>query len=251
MRGGRLSRFHLLTAAMLLVCVVAPWRLCAVVAAVYVAVIALGVTFPCWQLFLPVICRGRTDRRAVALTFDDGPDPSVTPLVLETLREAQVRATFFCVGERAARHPELVRQIVAEGHLVGNHGQSHSRRTNLFSTGRLRAELQRCQEVLTQAGQTPKFFRPPMGLTNPRVACAVRELGLTAVGWSCGGHDQTATEAGAVVRRVRAGLKPGAIILLHDGGTNGTVLVAALTRLLAELRREGYELCRLDELLSV
>jgi len=239
------------TAAAVVACAFVTWPALVTVIGLYMLGVAAGVTWPKLQFFMPVICRGPTGRNALALTFDDGPDPSVTPALLALLRRANVKATFFCVGERVQRHADVARQIVTDGHLLGNHGFSHSYRTNLFSTARLRDELRQCQETLAKvAGAPPRFFRPPMGLTNPRVARVARELGLTAVGWSAGGKDQRARSADEILARVRRGLRPGAIILLHDAGVDSAVWLAAIEQLLAELPQKGFETCRLDELLS-
>jgi len=250
MRTPNLSRYHLVTGLAILLLIALPgwWAL---VLVGYFGVVALGVTFPRLQFFLPVTCRGPRTRKAVALTFDDGPDAEATPKLLDLLARLNVKATFFCVGSKLEQNLELGRRMVAEGHLLGNHGFSHSYRTNLFSVADLRTDLARCQDVLSKAtGQAAKWFRPPVGLTNPRVARVVRELGLATVGWSAGGGDQQAKSAEEIVARVRRGVAPGAIILLHDAGGTGTVLLAAMEQLINELRREGYQICRLDELLS-
>ena len=132
--------------------------------------IGLGVKIPQLRFFGPYVCRGANSRRCVALTFDDGPDPRSTPLLLELLRGTGQPAAFFCVGQRVAAHPELAARIVREGHLLENHSYTHSDTTNLFTVARLRAELEQTQAAIRQAaGVAPRCFRPPMGLSNPRV----------------------------------------------------------------------------------
>src|ERR1035437_857281 len=114
-----------------------------------------------------VVCIGRP---CVALTFDDGPDPVTTPRVLDVLHEKQVRATFFVVGKRAARHPELVRRALAEGHLVENHTWSHSPLFCFLTPGRLRAEIEKCAETLERiGGHRPRYFRSPVGFGDASV----------------------------------------------------------------------------------
>ena len=133
--------------------------------------------------YLRMRCRARRAGRRVALTFDDGPDPQRTPAVLDLLARQGVRATFFVVGARAEAHPELVRRMVAEGHVVGNHSYTHSWRFPLRSLGRTMEELCRTGEVLHRiTGRQPRLFRPPFGVTNPTIARAVRRLGLDPVG---------------------------------------------------------------------
>ena len=259
MLRGKLSRFHLLIAATVFGCAIAIvfgdgptlWVPVAVLGVLHVAVAALGVTFPQVQMFLPVLWRVPTSRKAVALTFDDGPDPAVTPALLGLLKQYGVSATFFCIGKHVAQYPELARQIAADGHLLGNHTYGHHHGTNFFSGVRLHDDIVRSQETIERiTGQRPYLFRPPMGLTNPRVARVVPALGLTTVGWTVRGMDQQAQTPEDIVRRVRRRLRPGAIILLHDARVTGSVLLPAVERLLEELQRDGYEICRLDKLIS-
>lgn len=213
--------------------------------------VGLGVSFPEWQMFGPALCRVRTAQKVVALTFDDGPDPVSTPVLLDLLARRGARATFFCIGKRVARHRELARRIAADQHLIGNHSYSHSRRTNLFGEARLRADLARAQEEIAQsAGRTPVFFRPPMMLTNQRVFRVARALSLTVTGCSIRGYDLRGGSELAVLHRVLHDLKPGAIIALHDGGVPPDRLVGLVERLLDQLQSHGYRCLRLDELVA-
>jgi peptidoglycan/xylan/chitin deacetylase (PgdA/CDA1 family) len=214
-------------------------------------VIALGVAIPQLKLFGPFICRGAGTRRCVALTFDDGPDPRSTPQLLELLRAAGVQAAFFSVGERVAANPELAARIVREGHLLQNHSYEHSNATNFFTTKRLRKELERTQAVIEQAtGVAPRWFRPPMGLSNPRVFEAARALDLGVVGWTARGLDTRIKEPERIVARIVRKLEPGAIILLHDGGISPDRLLPTVRTLLDRVLAEGYEVVRLDQLLA-
>lgn len=255
----RLTRFHGLLAAPLLVSLLAllaappwlAWFLVGTVVTVAGLLAGLGVAFPRWQMFGHSLCQVSTDRQVVALTFDDGPDPDATPALLDLLGRAGVRATFFCVGERVARHPELVRLIASEGHLIGNHSWAHHRGTNLFSLARLREDLQRAQtEIARVTGKSPEFFRPPMGLTNPRIFRVVRELDLTVIGWSARGFDQREPSPERIVGRLMRGLKPGAILLLHDAGVPGERLRRVVELLIDKLKAHGYQPVRLDELIA-
>ena len=250
MRTGKLSRFHILTALAIALCVVVPmWWL---VVAVYIVVVALGVTFPQWQLFGPSRCCVVTNEKVVALTFDDGPDPEVTPALLAVLEEAGIRAVFFCVGQRVAQHPELARQIVAAGHLLGNHSHAHRYTTNLLSRRQLEADLSRAQEEIGRCtGVRPTLFRSPMGLTNPRLFRVLAHLNLPMIGWTVRGRDKGAASPAVIVRRIRRGVRPGAIILLHDGGATGNVLLPAVRQLIGELKDQGFRIVRLDEMLAM
>jgi peptidoglycan-N-acetylglucosamine deacetylase len=213
--------------------------------------VGLGVSFPQWQFFGQSVCRARTGRKVVALTFDDGPDPENTPALLALLAGRSIRATFFCVGRRAAQQPELVKRLVAEGHAVENHSFAHSPATNLFSVRRLRDDLARAQDELRRmTGRAPEFFRPPVGLTNPRIFRVTRRLGLQVAGYTARGLDRRADPPEKIVARLLRKLQPGAIFLLHDAGVPRDRLLAVVTLLLDKLQAAGYQCVRLDELMA-
>jgi peptidoglycan/xylan/chitin deacetylase (PgdA/CDA1 family) len=213
--------------------------------------IGLGVSFPDWQMFGESLCQVRTPRKVVALTFDDGPDPENTPALLTLLARLGVRATFFCVGQRVACHPELAARMVVEGHEVENHSFQHHRWTNFFSVPRLRGDLARAQmEIARATSRVPQFYRPPMGLTNQSVFRVADELGLRVTGYSARGFDQRTDSPGEIVTRVLGQVRSGTIIMLHDGGVPMARLTTVVTMLIDNLRADGYECLRLDELLT-
>jgi peptidoglycan/xylan/chitin deacetylase (PgdA/CDA1 family) len=157
-------------------------------------------------------------RREIALTIDDGPDPVITPQVLALLARYQIKATFFCIGERAARYPELCRDIVRQGHCVENHSQHHRHNFSLLGMGGYLREIQAAQTTLSGiTGQRPLFFRAPAGLRNPFLDPVLTRLGLRLASWSVRGFDTRVGDAQRVKTRLLAGLQPGAIVLLHDG----------------------------------
>ena len=250
-----MTRFHIAVIGAVLLGLLA-WAMgsiafLGVTVAAFLIVMGLGVAFPQMRFFGPFVCRGVGSRQRVALTFDDGPDACSTPALLELLREARVEAAFFCLGKRVAAHPELAARIVREGHLLENHSYAHSNATNFFTVARLKAELTQTQTAIQQAtGIAPRLFRPPMGLSNPRVFRAAHALGLTVVGWTARGLDTRITEPPRIVRRIVRQLQPGAIILLHDGGIPAERLVATVKLLLDTLRQRGYEVVRLDQMLK-
>lgn len=214
-------------------------------------VIGLGVTLPQLSLFGPYICQGNPSKRCIALTFDDGPDSRSTPALLELLRDESVAATFFCVGQRVVAERELAARIVREGHLLENHSYAHSYATNFFTVTRLKAELAEAQAAIQQAtGIAPKLFRPPMGLSNPRVFRAARALGLQVIGWSARGLDTQSHDPEQIVARIVRQLEPGAIILLHDGNIPAERLVLTVKLLLTKLKERCYEIVRLDKMLT-
>jgi len=157
-------------------------------------------------------------RAEVALTIDDGPDPQVTPAVLDILGRAGARATFFCIGRRVAQHPDLARALVAHGHRIENHTQHHPLGFSCFGPGRLRAEIAAAQDTITRVtGTTPRFFRAPAGLRNPFLEPVLAQLGLELASWTRRGFDTVSHDAARVQRRLTRNLRAGDILLLHDG----------------------------------
>ena len=184
-------------------------------------------------------------RRAFALTLDDGPDPEVTPAVLDLLEREGVRATFFCIAERAQAHPALVREIVARGHSVQNHSLGHRHHFSLLGPAAMAREVARAQEVLTDlTGESPHCFRAPAGLRNPFLAPVLHGLGLRLVSWTRRGFDTRSGDAAVVLARLTRDLAAGDILLLHDGHARRTasqrpVLLEVLPPLLARCRDAG------------
>ena len=250
-----MTRFHvtlLLAGALALAALLAgqPWWLLSIAAALAL-VVGLGVTFPQLSLFGPFICRGSGVQKRAALTFDDGPDAESTPALLDWLREEKISAAFFAVGARVAAHPELAARIVREGHLLENHSYGHSYATNFFGVARLREEMRRTQMAVQEAtGRAPQLFRPPMGLSNPRTFRAAKLEGLRVIGWSARGLDTQCCDPEVVVGRILRRVRPGGIILLHDGNIPAARVLATVKLLLAGLRERGYEVVRVDELLK-
>jgi peptidoglycan/xylan/chitin deacetylase (PgdA/CDA1 family) len=212
-------------------------------------VVGLGVSFPQWQMFGDSLCAVPAKRKVVALTFDDGPDAENTPALLTLLAARNVRATFFCVGKRVAQQAELVKRMAATGHKIENHTFAHSPATNIFSVRRLLDELSQTQaEIQRATGRTPEFFRPPVGLTNPRIFRVTGELGLKVVGYTARGLDRRADAPEKIAGRLLRKLRPGAIFLLHDAGVPRERLLAVVALLLDKLEAAGYQCVRLDEL---
>lgn len=171
----------------------------------------------------------------VHLTFDDGPDPTWTPRVLEVLRRYGARGTFFMLGQAAAMEPRLVEQVRAEGHAIANHTWSHPQLVALSDNG-IRRQLRRADAAL---GETT-CVRQPYGATNYRVERAIRSTGKHPVLWDVDPQDWRRPGAEAIARRILAGTRPGAIILLHDGGGDRDQTVAGLELALATMTSKGY-----------
>lgn len=196
---------------------------------------------------------GPGEARRLALTFDDGPDPVHTPHVLTLLRAAGVRATFFVVGERAARVPDLIRRMAAEGHELENHTWSHPHLW-LCGLGRTRREIVRAHELLAAlTGRPPRFFRPPWGMVNVAVFPTLRRLGSRCVLWSVQPEGLRPVAPDRLASRVLRRARSGAIVDLHDAeGLRGAPgrLRAALPGILTGLQERGYESVPLGTLLS-
>ncbi|WP_322048423.1 polysaccharide deacetylase family protein [Paraburkholderia sp. J67] len=166
---------------------------------------------------LPKLPEAATDN-CLALTIDDGPDPEVTPRVLDLLDEHGARATFFCIGDLARQYPQLVEAMIARGHAVENHSQRHRHTFSLSGPGALRREIETAQRTLTDiSGQRPLFFRAPAGLRNPFLEPVLCDLGLHLASWTRRGFDTREREASKVTQRLLHGLAPRDILLVHDG----------------------------------
>ena len=162
-------------------------------------------------------------RNEIALTIDDGPDPIVTPRVLEMLDRYAIQATFFCVGEKAARYPDLCREIVRRGHAVENHSQHHRHYFALMGFSGFMREVQAAQDTLTAiTGQSSLFFRAPAGLRNPFLDPVLVHLGLQLASWSVRGFDTRISDVERVKNKLLRGLQAGAILLVHDGNAART-----------------------------
>jgi len=235
----------------------------ALIAATALGVLVIGfftytIAHPRSQFFVPVVSRLASDAPVVALTFDDGPDAAVTAEILDVLGAHGARATFFVLGERAARHPELIRRMHREGHTVGTHTQRHRLRFHFGSPRYIQREIEDAVAVVAGILPTPPaLFRPPQGLRTPCFASGWRRIrGLTCVTWSVRGLDSRATTADAIVARVAHRLAPGAIVALHDGtglggGCDRRPTLAALTTILAACRTRGLRCVALGELAGV
>jgi peptidoglycan/xylan/chitin deacetylase (PgdA/CDA1 family) len=234
-----------------------PWSLGAV-AANHLLLTVLGL-WPRSTLLGPNLIRlpaAAVARRQVALTFDDGPDPEVTPRVLDLLDAEGARASFFCIGRRAREHPALLREIVARGHRVENHGDTHSKAFAAHGYARMRADISAAQESLADlTGHRPRFFRPLGGLRSPLLDPVLARLDLRLACWTRRGFDSVQRDPRAVYRRLVRGLAPGDILLMHDGYAARTpagepVSLAVLPRLLAAMREAGVQPVTLAEAVS-
>lgn len=178
-----------------------------------------GIFRPASSLLYPTLIRGRSDQPHVSLTFDDGPDPEITPRLLDMLAEHQARATFFVIGRQLEKSLAIGKRMLDEGHELGNHSWHHSRLQNFYSTAGHAAEMDRCSQLIKSVtGQAREpLYRPPVGLKSPAMARAAQKRNLTAVAWSIHSRDTIMRDANAIARNILRRVRPGDIVLLHDG----------------------------------
>lgn len=194
-------------------------------------------------------------RREVALTIDDGPDPAVTPAVLDLLDAAGAKATFFCIADRAAAHPALLHEIRRRGHSVQNHSQHHRHTFSLLGPRGFAREIDAAQATFTAlTGEAPTLFRAPAGLRNPFLAPVLHRRGLTLTSWTRRAFDTRTTDPQQVLDRLTRGLAAGDILLLHDGHAarlpdGRAVVLAVLPALLDVFRQTGLRAVTVPEAL--
>ncbi|MBS1765771.1 MAG: polysaccharide deacetylase family protein [Bacteroidetes bacterium] len=166
---------------------------------------------------------------SIALTFDDGPDPATTPQILEILKLANLKATFFIIGKNAEKYPELIKAINADGHIIGNHSYSHNSGIGIYSRQKLVDDVNRCSDTIEKiTGVRPTIFRPPFGVTNPRYAYLLQTTGLKSIGWTIRSYDTTIENEKKLYNRITSQLKAGSIVLLHDTSTTTIRMLPAL-----------------------
>jgi peptidoglycan/xylan/chitin deacetylase (PgdA/CDA1 family) len=218
-----------------------------------VAISVDGVTRASSSLFITTASHGSRGGNKVAITFDDGPDPMVTPAVLDTLAQYRARATFFVIGRTLMEQPALGRRIVAEGHVVANHTWQHSYFQNFRLWRWQTEEIARCErsiEEVTGRAST-RLYRPPVGMKTGEHARAITGLGLKVIAWSVHSQDTIDPNPPRMARRVLKRVRSGDIILLHDGDRvpgQRSACVPALKLILEGLRKKGLESVTLTEL---
>ncbi|GAA4371133.1 polysaccharide deacetylase family protein [Hymenobacter saemangeumensis] len=214
--------------------------------ALYLGAVAYGSSVISSSFFIETDCGVATAAPEIALTFDDGPiEP--TRHILAVLRKHEAPAAFFCIGRRVMENPAILRQIDAEGHIVGNHTYSHHALLDFFSRKKLLAELEETGQAVQQAiGKKPRWFRPPYGVTTPNLAFAIRALGLACIGWNVRSMDTVAQDEQKLLHRLLAALKPGAVFLLHD---SSAATASILDTFIQEAKNRGFKIVSPSHLL--
>jgi peptidoglycan-N-acetylglucosamine deacetylase len=197
---------------------------------------------------MKAMCNVKTDEKKVALTFDDGPHPLVTPRILDILHN-RAGATFFVTGKNTGCNEALLKRAVAEGHIIGNHSWSHSNWFDFFTPGMMKREFMRTDKALFRIlGKKPLLFRPPYGVINPMVRKALKSFNYHIIGFSNRSFDASLKDENKILKRITGKLQPGDIILLHDSVWRTT---GVLEKLLNYLDDNGFKVVRLDELLNI
>jgi peptidoglycan/xylan/chitin deacetylase (PgdA/CDA1 family) len=214
---------------------------------VYISLLVLGTIFIRWNFYIRSFNKS-SNKKLVALTFDDGPAEQ-TAAILDVLKKEGVEAAFFSIGKNAAAHPELVKRWDAEGHVVGNHSYDHGFNFDWKLSKNMVKELEQTNNTIKSLiGKTPRLFRPPYGVTNPNLAKAVHRTNMHSIGWNIRSFDTTAKDPKELLERILLKVEGGDIILLHD---SMLITKEILTGLINSVRQKGYTFARIDKMLEI
>ncbi|MDJ1500172.1 polysaccharide deacetylase family protein [Xanthocytophaga agilis] len=187
-----------------------------VVSIFYVAVIIYGSFRMDAGLYAKAICKANHPSHIFTLSFDDGPDPIYTLQILDILEKYKARAIFFCIGHKIEKHPNILNEIKNKGHLIGNHSYSHTTRHGFLGVKAIESEIQQTESLIKKTtGHSNKLYRPPFGVTNPRIASVIKRYGLKLVGWNIRSFDTVAKDPMSIMQRIQ-NVQAGDIVLLHD-----------------------------------
>ncbi len=210
--------------------------------------VVIQMLLPRSQAICDTVFAFEPDGRELWLTIDDGPHIVNTPKTLDLLDQHQAKATFFTIGKKAEEHPELIREIVRRGHSLGNHTYNHPTACFwLYGPKRTRREIERTQCALAQAGSKAQLFRPPVGIKNLFLRRILRETQLRCVAWTIRSGDGNEARKEAIVKRVLRETRPGAIVLMHEGGgISSEKRIETLREILRAWSEQGYR-CKLPD----
>jgi peptidoglycan/xylan/chitin deacetylase (PgdA/CDA1 family) len=226
-----------------------PWYYLIQIPILYSIVLGVGSAFIGIGFFVKSTCKAETNEKIITLTFDDGPDVTNTPILLDILKSHQLKATFFIIGKKVKENEVLVKRIIGEGHIIANHSYSHAYFYDIYSTKKVTEDIQLTNTVIKETtGRTPKLFRPPYGVTNPNIARALKKTGLISIGWNVRSLDTVIQNSEKLYKRVVSQIKPGSILLFHDTGKN---TIETLKEIILFTQKNGYKIVGLDELLNI
>lgn len=216
----------------------------------WLALTSIGSFHIRWNYFLSSKHKNTTIKKnAIALTFDDGPNTEFTPKVLDILKKHKAKATFFLIGKHIKKNPELVKRILTEGHVIGNHSYEHGNNNGFLSTKNILSDLKKTNELVKKiTGLEVKLFRPPFGVTNPNIAKAVKIINMQSVGWSIRSLDTQAKDSEKVFQKIKNRLNKGDVILLHD---TSELTLEVLVQLLPFLEEKKTNTLTIDRLFKI
>ena len=190
-----------------------------------------------------------TKTKQIAITFDDGPNNIYTPQVLKLLESYNAKASFFCIGKHIEIHPMILKDIVNQGHTIGNHTYSHSYLTGFFRKKKVIHEIKKTKKIVEKlVGKKMKLFRPPFGVTNPSIAKAIQEERNYVIGWNIRSLDTIIKDQKKILNNIKNNISPGAVILFHDTTEKS---IAILEQLLLFLHKNGYQSVTVDTLFNI
>ena len=226
-----------------------PWSVFLLVLGVRFLVLVIGSSFIQLQFHVRAFCENKsTKEKIIALTFDDGPS-SFSLQILECLKKHQAKATFFCIGKNIENHPEILKQMVEEGHTIGNHSYSHSPFFDFYSKDKIIQEIHQTNALIKKhTGIETTIFRPPYGVTNPSIARALVVTKHQVIGWNIRSMDGISKNEKQIYNRIIKRVSPGGIILMHDTSISS---VRVLEQLLLFLSREKYKVVSIEDLLGI
>jgi len=201
------------------------------------------------EFFIKSHSSGDRKQKRVAFSFDDGPDPDNTPVILDLLKQQGIQAAFFVVGNKLEDNMEIIRRIDQEGHIIGGHSFSHHFFFDLFTARRIKTELEQTDKIIKQlTGKKMKLFRPPYGVTNPVLARVIRKLGYHVIGWSLKSKDTVTSDSKVLLERLQKKVRGGDLLLFHD---TKPILSRVLPSFIVFLKSEKYQIVRPDQLLNL
>ena len=220
-----------------------------IVACLWFLIVFWGSTFVASNYHVKTYCGNPLEnQKKIAITFDDGPN-EMTLSVLDVLRKYNAKATFFCIGKNIETHPDILKKMIKEGHVVGNHSYSHSSFFDFYKKNKIIAEIEQTDALIESvSGLKTKLFRPPYGVTNPSIRRALKVTKHQSIGWNIRSLDGIIKNEKFLLDRIIKRIKPGGIVLLHDTSSQ---TVSVLEELLSFLQKNNYTVVPLEELLNI
>jgi len=226
-----------------------PWYFYLLLVLIYSLIVFYGCINIQSNFFMPVVCAADTPGKEIAISFDDGPVEQYTPELLAILKQHEIEAAFFCIGNRIEGREAILKAIIDDGHIIGNHSHSHHFWFDLYGSKKMQSDLAMMDAAMEKAtGKKPILFRPPYGVMNPNLKKAIVAGGYTPVGWNVRSLDTVAKDDKKLLDRILPGIKPGAVFLFHD--TSKTTL-NILPAFIGEVKKRGFRVTRLDKMLHL